>query len=519
MTEREGVGRGLILTFLTWQQEAVLIILLAVAVRLINFTAPYTDSHWIKQLQIAPIAKHWYEQGDYNILWPETDYSADRPGYIEIEFQLVTWLTALLYNLFGIHEWVGRIVTVSFSAGCLVLMLLLLRLHLGRGPATYGLLYFAFAPSNWFFGRVLMSEPAMLFFSVALVYSFSLWLKSGRTLHYGMAGLTGALAFLVKLPTVLLVIPLVFLAYRKHRWSLLRRPSLWVLAIITLLPAALYYWHAKAHIGSEYFTVGVGFGGGMWLSLETLLRPSGYSLMLQRLIKDHLTAVGFVLLVLGFFATGRVWKWSEAGEDDGQGINWHLFHVWLGAVLLYFVIVWGGNLRQTYYQLPLIPAVAGLIGVGWFRLSRIPAMSRWLTPILVLIFLILCVWGVQPFFEQYTPIEQAAAQLDRLDPGKAPVIIFPPGYGCLYYFERPGWVGREGMGKPPAQVAAEDKPSPLYIEDRIRRGARWAVYFDVASQERRPDLQSYLRHNFATVYEAAEFQIFDLRLPIHWPPP
>ncbi len=508
-------NRGTLLRFISWRREAMLIILLAVAVRLINFTAPYTDSHWIKQLQIAPIAKNWYLKGNYNILWPETDYSADRPAYIEIEFQLVTWLTALLYNLFGIHEWVGRLVTISFSTGSLVLMLLLLRLHLGKEPATYGLIYFAFAPSNWFFSRVLMSEPLMLFFSIALLYSFSLWLQSGSRLHYAMAVLSGALAFLVKLPTIILVVPLLFLAYRKYRWRLFRRWALWLLAIAALLPAALYYWHAKVHIGAHYFTVGVGFGGGMWFSLRRFLDPSNYSLMMQRLLKDHLTALGVVLLPLGLLATGCVWKWPAAGTGaDDRRVDWNVFHAWLGAVVLYFIVVWGGNIRQTYYQLPLLPPAAGLIGVGWFRLSRLGGVSRWLTPTLLAIFLVLCVWGVQPFFEQYTAIHQAAAQLDTLDPAKAPVIIFPPGYGCLYYFNRPGWVGREGMGKPPSQVAAVDVPGPLYINDRIKRGARWAVYFIVTGQERRPDLQKYLQQNFATVCETAAFEIFDLQKPL-----
>ena len=102
-------------------REVALIIALGAAVRLIDFTAPYTSEHWIKQLQIAPIAKHFATKSP-NILWPETDYSADRPGYIEIEFQLVTWLAALLYKVFGIHEWVGRLVTVSFSVASMVLL-------------------------------------------------------------------------------------------------------------------------------------------------------------------------------------------------------------------------------------------------------------------------------------------------------------------------------------------------------------------------------------------------------------
>ncbi len=500
----EQASRGVILPGLTRRQEIGLIILLALAVRLVDFTAPYTSVHWIKQLQIAPIAKNFHQHG-YNIWWPETDYSADQPNYIEIEFQLVTWLTALLYNVFGVHDWVGRLVAILFSLGAIVLMHKLLRLHLGERPATFGLLFFAFAPSHWYFGRVLMSEPAMIFFSVALVYYFSLWLKAEKLGHYLAALVSGILCFLVKLPALLLVIPLLWLAYRKYGVALFKQPALYVFALLSLVPAAAYYHHAYVDIGSKYFTVGVGFGGGMWFSPGDFLRPGNYSLILNRLLKDHLTAIGLVLLPLGFFAT-----------ENGR-FRWNLFHVWLGAVLLYFILVSGGNLRQTYYQIPLLLPAAGFIGLGWDRLSQTRGISRATVPVLVIIFLVLAAWGVQPFFEQYRPILDAARKLDEIDAGKQPVIIFPPGYGCLYYFQRPGWVGRETFGKPPwrlrmmTKVSPHDFPGPLYVENRRERGARWTVYFDdISPGGARPDLKHYLEDNYAAAFRSEGYTIYDL---------
>ncbi len=499
---------GVILGCLTRRQEVWLIVVLALAVRLVAVNAPYTSVHWIKQLQIAPIAQNLYEDG-YNILWPETDYSADQRGYIEIEFQLVTFLTALLYPIFGMHEWVGRAVTIAFSLGSMVLLYALLRRYLGDRPAVFGLLFFAFAPSNWYFSRVLMSEPLMIFFSVALVYYFSLWLgvpggqvsrNPGRYLV--LAVLCGALAFLVKLPTLMLVFPLVFIAHQRYGWGLFKQPLLYLFALLTVLPAVAYYYHARVNIGAHYFTVGVGFGGGMWGSVEHFLRPGNYSLMLNRLLKDHLTAVGIVLLPLGFLAYG-----------NGR-FRWNLFHVWLGAVLLYFVAVSGGNLRQTYYQLPLLIPAAGLIGIGWDRVSRMAGLSRLAVPTLVAVFLTLAAWGVQPFYEEHEPIIEAAAQLDVLDASKQQrVIIFPPGYGCLYYFERPGWVGREGFGKPASEVAAHDVPGPQYVENRIKRGARWAVYFDATGPGARPDLQQYLAQNYRVALAGGGYTIYDLAPP------
>lgn len=508
---------GVLLRRLSRRQEVFLLVLLAVLVRLWGFTAPYVDTHWIKQLQVAPIAKNFYLHG-YHLWWPEVDYSADRPNFIEIEFPLVAFLAALLYPVFGLHEWVGRLVTLGFSLGTLLLAYRLLRLHLGDRPAFYGLLFLAFAPSSWYYSRVLMSEPAMLFFSVAAVYCFSLWLRAAdpsceagprarRISLFLLAAFCSALAFLVKLPAVLILLPLAYLAWDRWGWGMFRRGSAWLFLLLALAPAALYYHHALVDIGRHYFTVGVGREGGMWFRLQDFLNPGAYSLLLMRLLRDHLTAVGLVLLPIGLFTRP---SWSSG--------RW-LFHFWLLAVAVYCVVVSGGNLRQTYYQLPLLLPAAGLIGVGWDRLLATGALTRGSHTALLLIFLVLCVWGVQPFFQPYTPILQAAAALDRLDPSRQPVIVFPPGYGCLYYFDRPGWVGRESMGRSKATVAPEDLPGPLYVTSRVSRGARWAVYFtDTSPGGARPDLEAFLRSRYSLAERRDGFEIFDLSRPAPPPP-
>jgi hypothetical protein len=99
------------------------------------------------------------------------------------------------------------------------------------------------------------------------------------------------------------------------------------------------------------------------------------------------------------------------------------------------------------------------------------------------------------------------------------VIIFPAGYGCLYYFDRLGWVGRESFGRL-SHVAPEDVPSPLYVTARIVRGAHWAVYFtDTSPGNPEPELEAFLRTTYARAQLGAGFEIFDLTHPAASPPP
>lgn len=511
--ERHGPAPAVILPWagLNQRQELLLIIALAVCVRCVGFDAPYTSQHWIKQLQIAPIARNFATRS-LNILAPRTDYTPggpqDMPPYIEIEFQLVTWLTAVLYKVMGItrvagHEWVGRLVTVSFSLGSMVLLYRLMLMVLGVGPATYGLLFFAFAPSNWYLSRCLMSEPLMIFFSIAVVYFFARWLSTGLVKHFLLAALCGALCFLVKLPTVLLFLPLAYLASQRFGRRVFLQPAVWGIIALWLLPALGYYAYSHHTIGGRCFTVGVGFGGGMWFSPRDFLRPGNYSLILMRLVRDHLTPLGLVLLPLGVLMV----------EDGRWRAN--LFHVWLAGVLIYFVVVSGGNIRQNYYQVPLLPPAAAFVGLAWEQIVASRRYVARLNAVLVPLFLAMCVWGVQPMFQEYKAIRAAAQDLDLLDDGGAPVIIFPPGYGCLTYFDRPGWVGREGMGKPSRQVAAVDVPGPEYVEARIKRspGARWAVCFTPGDLTAKPALHDYLRSKYLAAETVPQYTIFDLSKP------
>jgi hypothetical protein len=77
------------------------------------------------------------------------------------------------------------------------------------------------------------------------------------------------------------------------------------------------------------------------------------------------------------------------------------------------------------------------------------------------------------------------------------------------------------MDRPLSQIAPEDVPGPLYVTNRIARGARWAIYFTSNGPGARDDLESYLRTTYRRVAVGAEdsFELFDLSAPATSPPP
>ncbi len=90
------------------------LIFLQLLLTLNHITSPFLDYHAWRQADTAAIARNFYHNG-FNILYPQIDWGGAGPGYVETEFQLVPFLTAVLYQLFGVHDYVARLVAISFS--------------------------------------------------------------------------------------------------------------------------------------------------------------------------------------------------------------------------------------------------------------------------------------------------------------------------------------------------------------------------------------------------------------------
>ena len=91
---------------------AILIIFVGFLARLINLTQPILEVAGWRQCYTASIARNFYYNG-MNIFYPQVSYAGDTAGYIGgTEFNLYPFTVALLYKLFGVHECLGRLVSI-----------------------------------------------------------------------------------------------------------------------------------------------------------------------------------------------------------------------------------------------------------------------------------------------------------------------------------------------------------------------------------------------------------------------
>jgi 4-amino-4-deoxy-L-arabinose transferase-like glycosyltransferase len=319
-----------------------IILLFSFLIRLYHINFPVSGWHSWRQSDTASIAKNFYDNG-YNILYPQIDWGGNTPGYVESEFQLFPYFVSFLYGVFGVNDFYGRFLAVIFSLFTIYGLYLLVRKIIDKRTALWSAFIYAIIPLNIFYSRAFMPESMMLMCIVFGIYFFLLWLEEQKWGRFFLSALFISLSILLKIPTLYIGLPLLYLAVQKYGKAVLANASMWLYALMVLIPAALWYYHAHQLFLSTGLSFGIwGFGEDKWGNFNLLINPAFYNrIFFMNIAERHLTYAGFIPFIIGLFI-----KREHKNEK--------LFDYWIVSVIIYFLIVSGGNNAHEYYQLPFI---------------------------------------------------------------------------------------------------------------------------------------------------------------------
>src|SRR2546423_14946146 len=190
---------------------AIIICILAVVARLILISQPYVD-HWSwRQSDVAAIARNFLQNG-FRFGYPQIDWAGNAPGYVGTEFPILPFIAALCYKFAGIHEWVGRIQAVILFAVSLPCFFLLVREIFGSTAAVWATFFYSFAPVNIFAGRSFMPDVPSLSFAIVGLYLLLRYVEHNESSSFLVAAIALSLSFLIKITSIVIVAPLVYLA-------------------------------------------------------------------------------------------------------------------------------------------------------------------------------------------------------------------------------------------------------------------------------------------------------------------
>ncbi len=505
------------------------ILILAAIARLVAIGAPLLDFHSWRQTDTASIARNFHDLG-YNPFHPAVNWGGATPGYIESEFPLYTYLVALLYAPLGVHEWIGRLVSAAFSVGATLMTFRLVARMSGSLTALYAAIFIAICPFAIYFGRAFMPDSAMLFFAVAALFAFVRYADAvevdnetaaasrPRYIALAVAALLAALAALVKLPNLLILIPISYLAVVRMRSldNVGRRRYAVELAVLGVIAVGLpLWWYGYAHsLGQQ---TGLTFGIGDKLqSAQLWFDPNYYKLVGGWLLNDILTWPGLILFAIGLFRHAR------------RPYRW-FYHFWLLGVLAFFLVGAQGVSGQEYYVLPLVPVAAAFIGMGlaqlgaWAQMGldlliaqrdgmkpgRAPgAMLPAVAIAMLLVFLLIAQVGysrIQPLYDTSKTLfyrDTIAAAIQQTVPPDKKVIIAGDAFAELFYYsDRYGW--RYEVNQLPAVTAAS-------VEQLHQQGAAYFVTANIGDPALGPTFFKDMLAAYKLTRSDPLYVIFDL---------
>jgi len=489
-----------------WWAAVAFFCIVGLALRLRGLHAPLLDHPGWRQGDTAAIARN-FATLNYNIFFPQTEYNGPAPNYVELELQIVPFLAATLYKLFGIHEVFGRLIAIGFGVATIALVGAFARwLFASTAAGIAALAVYAILPGSVYYARTFQPDVAMVFFLTAALYAFARWIVDHDGRSRGWAAAVWALlalAFLAKQVALLALLPAVVLVVARYGVrGLAARPLVPLVLVLSLVPLALYEPYVAAHAEWHWAS------GIMQLHILPQLRAgltSGHGFVVKALDfaravrmlgTTMLGPVGLALLVVGFLVPLR----SRADA---------LLYGWLAAGVLYAYVVVTVE-RVDYYLAPLLPLAAlvggGVLARAWERVGTGPLPSGVEGPkvrIIAVVALALAWLGtayldrrmVRPYYAWSRAVYRDATALNRtLDPD-ALIVMGHYDPSVMYYIGRKGWMEDPLLW------------TPFDEQSAIRKGAR---YF-ISIEDRR------LRHNLELCAWMQRFPLLDpaARWPVY----
>ncbi len=466
-----------------WHVALCAILVLGLALRLKGIHDPLLDHPGWRQGDTAAIARN-FATLEFNPFRPQTDYDGPAPNYVELELQIVPFLAAILYKLFGVHEIFGRSITLAFSLINVGLLAYFAR-RLFRSPIAglVAALAFAIYPGSVYYGRTFTPETAMAALLTAALYVITRWLLDDepRGLRgFGLAAGLTALAILAKPVAIVALVPIAALALARFGFiGALKRPLLWAFFAIAILPYVTYdayvrsiaEWHWASGITSKHVIPELRDSFGSFAALGHKFSQFVDALGMLRL--TLLGSIGMVAFVTAIVVPVR----KEART---------LLYAWLGAVLLYAYVVVTVE-RVDYYLFAFLPLAAlwtgGLAAAIAARVRANIALQTAALGAGAAVFLA-ALWfnhaAARPYYKFNQAVFREARGLNRtLAPGTLVVMgHYDP--SVLYYINRKGWE------EDPLLWTTFDEQSA------IAKGARYFISIEDGRLRRNVDLCHWL---------------------------
>lgn len=463
------INYGLIITLI------IFVLIFAIRLPYIGNSPAERGDMW-RQPDTESIARNFVDH-HFNIFYPQFNYDGPLPNYIQLEFQVTTFIIAILYKIFGHSYVIARLVpTIFFMLSALYLYLIAKKIY-DREMAWITTLIYGLIPLTLFYSRAIMPESAVLFFFLGAYYHFLQWMDKEKNYELIISGIFTALAISQKTPAIFIGLAMLGLCILKYRHHFIKKGILWVFAAIALIPPYMYIrWSGS--IAEFKFVSGIAEKHIFPKMISSLFTPEPW-MFFKDMLPDVFTGALLILSVIGLITFRR---------KKDEPILFLAIAVIIETLLIVSVI------KFKYYLIFLTPAVALLSGKAIYLAIKKHKIGIILSILFIGYLFNTSITRTEPYYEELTSIINFAQFIDDNTEEEDLVVISYLDPSRLSLSSRRGWRANISLyDHIPTDIEGELK----YLIDN---GAKYfIVHNDYIYKDQDKKYLEYLNENFEKV--------------------
>lgn len=523
-------------SLLLWERRKIIflsiILVVALLFRLWHINQPYVDLISWRQASTAMMAENFYKHNP-NILYPEVSWSGPGPSYNGREFQTITYISALLYRVFGQHDWVGRLIAVVFGVWGVFALYNLVRRVWDEKHALAVAGVMAVMPLSVFVERSFIPDPVMVSLVTTFLWMFVAYLQTDKKIYLLLTAIIGCLGFLTKLPGMLVGLSAVYtmIAILQRRKNLTAK-RVWLItgvSIAIMAPVATYYLWAR-YLSVTYPPYHFA-GEGNWLWNDGLISWSKQQYFIpvtQWLSGEWMWGAPVVcLFLIGLFFPPPHLKSGNTvnGRTKMFKAPW-LFHFWL-AGFVFFYCIGAKELVDNFWNFHIVsPVVAAFSGRAIVLFAIWPKgklLMKFLRVAFIIAAMLYSSFDVLPNLytsQMSNPDYKLGMALAKAKKKGDLVVTITQELGnpvAIYYSQCRGW-----LFPPPVigtkkyslyEFPESDATSIKVLEDLRSNGANW---FGIVKEQfntinsKHPGFVNYLNDHYQVYEQTGDYVIFKL---------
>lgn len=281
-------------------------------------------------------------------LRPQLNYDGADGNYVQLELQLVPYVSALIFRLTGrAAPLVPRLLSLLLFLGSALFLYPVMKRFCGLAAALCGLAVYLFMPLSLLIARAVMPEPCALFFYLGGVYFLDRFRLEKKSRFALAASVMTAVAILEKTPVAFVGLLFIYVFVPVLGRKCLVSPLFYGCGLLTLLPAVLYTLYSGTAAKFK-FVEGIATKHIFSEKLLSILTPEAWSFFLTELPES----VGWPVLVL-----------SAAGLLLSLERDRRFLAVWAAAFALECATI-VAIIKFGYYLSFILPVCAALTAVS-----------------------------------------------------------------------------------------------------------------------------------------------------------